>query len=129
MTSAAAREPYYRDLYRGLGGALGALRGLDDLAALPLTDKATLRERPEAVLLAEDARPQSLRRLRTTGSSGVPFVLYRSTAESWRLQLYWARAHRELGHRLGERIVRIVAIRKPPRPDGRGQSCAPTCRG
>lgn len=119
LASAAARVPYYRDLYRGLG-ALGAIRGLDDLAALPLTDKAALREQPEAALLADHARPRSLRRLQTTGSSGVPFTLYRSTVESWRLQFYWARAHGELGHRLGERIVRIMAMRKPPLSDGRG---------
>lgn len=120
VAHAAARVPYYRGLYRGLGGAVATIRGLEDLAALPLTDKAALRGQPEAALLADHARPRSLRRLQTTGSSGVPFVLYRSMVESWRLQLCWARAHRALGHRLGERIVRIMAMRTRPLPDGRG---------
>ena len=85
--------PYYRDLFASLRFRPDALEGVEDLAALPLLDKATIRQNVEAL-----RRPgaSGLSRFNTGGSSGEPLVFYldqervsHDVAAKWRATRWW----------------------------------------
>ncbi|MEZ6195227.1 MAG: phenylacetate--CoA ligase family protein [Planctomycetota bacterium] len=71
---AVTRTPFWREWARREGFDVAAFRGRADLAALPVTDKAFIREHLED-LVAEDRRDRVFR-LETGGSSGVPLIFY-----------------------------------------------------
>ncbi|SEN75633.1 phenylacetate--CoA ligase family protein [Nonomuraea pusilla] len=70
---AHARVPYYRRTLPA--AAVATLRGAGGLAALPVLDRATLRDLPAGELLAEGFTPGNTREAPTSGSSGVPVRL------------------------------------------------------
>ena len=106
--------PYYRTLLDDHGVTPAQIRTLADLGRLPISSKSDLRRQPALDLLAAGLHPDRLRRVQTTGSSGVPFVLYRSPSERRLHRLFWLRAQREFGQRLGDRVVWVSAKRSPP---------------
>jgi phenylacetate-CoA ligase len=110
---AHANVPYYRALLDDHGVAPAQIRTLADLDRVPISSKADLRRRPAVELLAAGLQPDRLRRIQTTGSSGVPFVLYRSPGERRLHHLFWLRAYRDFGQRLGDRVVWVSARRQP----------------
>jgi phenylacetate-CoA ligase len=112
---AHANVPYYRTLLRSHGVTPAQIRTLADLDRIPISSKADLRRQPTLDLLAAGLHPDRLRRLQTTGSSGTPFTLYRSSGERRLQHLSWLRLYREFGQRLGDRVVWIVA--RPSRLD------------
>jgi phenylacetate-CoA ligase len=69
---AAKRVPYYRKI---------SLRGNDDLASIPLTTKDALREGPDS-FLAEGFSKDSLGKITTSGSSGMPVTIYYNEYEA-----------------------------------------------
>lgn len=93
LAEVAAQVPWYRELFRSRGLAAGDFRTEDELACLPVTDKALIR--------AEGARWRSetatgLIEQRTSGSSGEPlhFALGRQrvamdVAAKWRAMRWW----------------------------------------
>ncbi|HET6468455.1 MAG TPA: hypothetical protein VFG43_08780 [Geminicoccaceae bacterium] len=117
VAHAYARVPYYRELLDRHGVAPARIRSLADLERIPISSKGDLRQ-PAARILAAGYDPVRLRRIQTTGSTGEPFVLYRTRTEKWLHQLFWLRAQRDLGQRLGDRVVRIAAM--GPRPQQAG---------
>src|SRR5262245_12226634 len=50
VAHAAARVPYYRDLFRRLGLRPEDIRTREDLARIPILSRAHLREQPESLL-------------------------------------------------------------------------------
>ncbi len=93
LTRIGASVPYYRKLFGALAFDPRGLREVADLAALPLTDKPTLRAAGDA-LRAEDAGPLS--RYNTGGSSGEPLIFYIGKARKshdvgakWRVTRWW----------------------------------------
>ena len=108
---AHANVPYYRALLGSHGVTPAQIRTLADLDRIPISSKADLRRQPPLDLLAAGLHPDRLRRIQTTGSSGMPFVLYRSPGERRLHHLFWLRAYREFGQRLGDRVVRVSARR------------------
>jgi phenylacetate-CoA ligase len=110
---AHANVPYYRALLGDHGVGPAQIRTLADLDRVPISSKADLRRQPAPDLLAAGLRPDRLRRVQTTGSSGMPFVLYRSPGERRLHHLFWLRAYRDFGQRLGDRVVWISARRQP----------------
>ena len=109
VAHAYANVPYYRELFDRHGVMPAQIRGLADLDRIPISSKADLCRQPVAELLAAGLRPDRLRRIQTTGSTGVPFALYRSSSEQRMHHLFYLRTHREFGQRLGDRVVRIAA--------------------
>ncbi|WGG48171.1 phenylacetate--CoA ligase family protein [Rugamonas sp. DEMB1] len=95
LLRAASQVPYYRELFATLGfEPQRDLRSLDDLARLPLSDKAVMRSQ-SARLRADDAGP--LARFNTGGSSGEPLVFYigkervsHDVGAKWRATRWWA---------------------------------------
>ncbi len=87
------RVPYWRALFQERGFDPLALRSVADLQALPLLDKATIRQHAEA-MKADGHGP--LTRYNTGGSSGQPLVFYigkarksHDVAAKWRATRWW----------------------------------------
>ncbi len=85
--------PYYRQLFLRQGFAAADLRSLEDLAQLPLLDKALIRAHDQALVHAQAER---LGRSSTGGSSGEPLVfglakrrVSHDVAAKWRATRWW----------------------------------------
>lgn len=74
LAHAAAAHPFYRSRFRACGFEPGDLRGLADLAGLPLLTKDDLRGELGGVL-ADGFRREQVEHRRTGGSTGVPVHL------------------------------------------------------
>jgi phenylacetate-CoA ligase len=93
LATIGERVPYWRALFRERGFDPQAVRSVADLQALPLLDKATIRQHAEA-MKAEGHGP--LTRYNTGGSSGQPLVFYigkarksHDVAAKWRATRWW----------------------------------------
>ena len=100
----AARVPHYRDLFAELGLDPRDLRTPDDLAALPVLDKETVRSDPDR-FLPEPPRPRLLAQT-TGGTTGTP-VRYWATwqAVQSNYATYEARTRRWADVRFGDRMA------------------------
>lgn len=76
LAHAAAHVPYYRDLFGKAGIDPGDVRALTDLARLPSTGKADLRNGFPARTVAENVSDDRRRRMVTSGSTGLPFQFF-----------------------------------------------------
>ncbi|MCX5672198.1 MAG: hypothetical protein NTU94_12845 [Planctomycetota bacterium] len=72
---AAQKAPYYRETFRRVGIRPDDIRGIQDLPRLPTLDKNVVRGDPRR-FLAERRWPALLIRGHTSGSTGVPLVVY-----------------------------------------------------
>ncbi|WP_440997101.1 phenylacetate--CoA ligase family protein [Arhodomonas sp. SL1] len=93
LTRVEARVPFYRERFRVLGVDPRRMREVADLAALPLTDKASMRAAGEQ--LRADGAPR-LRAFHTGGSTGEPFAFFlgrerlsHDVAAKWRATRWW----------------------------------------
>ena len=93
LTRAGTDVPYYREQFRRIGFDPTRVESLDDLAALPLLDKATIRGSIEQL---KSRRAGKLVRYNTGGSSGEPLVFYmgrdrisHDVAAKWRATRWW----------------------------------------
>ena len=101
---AAHSNPFYRERYAGID--LPALRGLEDLARLPLLTKDDLRSHPDA-LISEGYDCARMFHKRTGGSTGVPVHLYWDDAAHLFKRAVVRRHDAWAGHRLGERLAAL----------------------
>jgi phenylacetate-CoA ligase len=92
---AYARVPFYRELFDRSGVQPDEIRTAADLARLPVTTKRDLMARPLEELLARGTDPSALILRATSGSSGLPFTIRRSSEEEdllrvvlWRIGYY-----------------------------------------
>jgi phenylacetate-CoA ligase len=90
----ARNVPYYRRLFREVGFDPERVRGAEDLRALPLLDKRTLREN-FADLLAENVSARDRLYFTTGGTTGVPLGVYNMRHSGGRQRAFvnamWAR--------------------------------------
>ncbi|MBE0548036.1 MAG: phenylacetate--CoA ligase family protein [Rubrivivax sp.] len=89
----AAEVPYWRDLFNRLRFEARAVTGVQDLQALPLLDKATIRTHTDAM---KHPQARGLARFNTGGSSGEPLIFYignervsHDVAAKWRATRWW----------------------------------------
>jgi phenylacetate-CoA ligase len=85
--------PYYRDLFSKLKFDPAAVQSVQDLQALPLLDKATIRAHTDQL---KHPQAEGLARFNTGGSSGEPLVFYighervsHDVAAKWRATRWW----------------------------------------
>lgn len=111
--------PFHRQRFREAGVLPDEIRDVDDLARLPLLDKADV-VRAGRGMLADDVDPRALHVHTTSGSTGTPLTLYRSADAVHALYGFsWARLRAGLGFRdpyasfAGAGIVPVGA-RRPP---------------
>lgn len=89
----AAKVPFYRERFRGIGFEPGDLRSEADFARLPILEKEEIRTAGER-LIADDADRRRLRKVATGGSTGEPLTCYGDTglplsAMTWRMLAAW----------------------------------------
>jgi phenylacetate-CoA ligase len=73
---AAESVPYYRALFAREGIDAREIRSAEDVATLPLLDKATVQRDPE-LFRPEAPRTRDALAFRTAGSTGIPVTVYR----------------------------------------------------
>ena len=93
LVEAGRAVPYYCDLFKRLNFDPLGVTQLADLQALPLLDKATIRDHTEAL---KHPQAQGLKRFNTGGSSGEPLIFYigrervsHDVAAKWRATRWW----------------------------------------
>jgi phenylacetate-coenzyme A ligase PaaK-like adenylate-forming protein len=93
LTDVNQHVPYYRDLFKTMGFDPQHVNLINDLTALPLTDKSTIRNNLEQ-LKADNAK--DLARFNTGGSSGEPLIFFigkervsHDVAAKWRATRWW----------------------------------------
>jgi len=119
LRHAVANVPYYRRLHEKGGFPIEDVRTVEDLPALPILDKETIRRDPDAFLAAD---PESLHALYTSGTTGTPLKLYRSTEtiRAWyacfeRRAREWSGVSRDDRYAmLGGQLVVPTGQRQPP---------------
>ncbi len=89
----ADQVPYWRDLFARLKFDPRAVTRVQDLQALPLLDKVTIRAHTDAMKYPQ---AQGLARFNTGGSSGEPLIFYignervsHDVAAKWRATRWW----------------------------------------
>ena len=93
LVEAGRAVPYYRDLFARLKFDPQSLTRIADLQALPMLDKATIRQHTEAL---KHPQAKGLARFNTGGSSGEPLIFYigkervsHDVAAKWRATRWW----------------------------------------
>lgn len=89
----AQQVPYWRDLFARLSFDPRGVTGPQDLQALPLLDKTTIRANTDAM---KHPQARGLARFNTGGSSGEPLIFYigservsHDVAAKWRATRWW----------------------------------------
>ena len=100
---------FYRNWFDAAGVRPEDIQRAEDLAALPLLSKSELRDAPLQSRLADGVDPAGLVLHNTSGSSGEPFAIYRTSGEENLLQLLRLRAARQYGFRLLDRRADLTA--------------------
>ncbi|HEY7635456.1 MAG TPA: hypothetical protein VH763_07935 [Gemmatimonadales bacterium] len=99
--------PYYRRLFDRHRLHPRHIRGVMDLDLIPITTKQGLRQRPVADVIAREIDPATLISVRTSGSTGEPFVVRRTQLEQGYNLLFRERTYQSFGLRLHERIAAV----------------------
>ena len=102
------RVPYYRELLERAGIGPREIRGLEDLAAIPVSTSQAFRTRPLDQIIAAGVNRDRLVVHNTSGSSGRPFTVRRGYWEEHLLNLFRIRAMRALGVRFSDRSAQVV---------------------
>lgn len=93
------------------------IRGVVDLDLIPFTDKAEMRRRGPAALLARGHDPEALLSVRTSGVSGEPFTIRRTWLEDKLQDLLRLRAFHAFGVGPRDRIAVVGAAGQPTAAD------------
>jgi len=107
ITHAYHHVAYYREKLDALGLQPSDVRSLDDLRRLPLLGKHDVRENLHFDLLSDNHEKRKILRIKTSGSTGEPFVCY---ADQHQLEIRWAATQRSMewtGYRFGDRCARL----------------------
>jgi phenylacetate-CoA ligase len=111
--------PFYRQLLDRHGVSPRHVQGVADLGKLPIVTKRDLRAAPTRSTIARGYDPARLLTSKTGGSSGEPFLIRRTWLEQRLLYLFWLRAQRQLGQRIGDRHAWLVQARAPNAADNK----------
>lgn len=119
LRHAVAHVPHYRRLHQNGEFPIDEVRTVEDLPRLPLLDKEAIRRDPEAFLATD---PESLHVLYTSGTTGTPLRLYRSTEtiRAWyacferRAREWSGVSRRDRYAMLGGQLVVPVEQERPP---------------
>jgi phenylacetate-coenzyme A ligase PaaK-like adenylate-forming protein len=107
LRHACRHVPYYRDLFSSKGFNPDDISSIEDLSAIPLTSKDDLRNRPLEDILSNRSSLARMIKRKTSGSSGKPFTIYRTSLEDHLLNLFRIQVRREYGWRISDRTVII----------------------
>lgn len=106
--------PWLRRLWQDAGVAPDEVRDLSDLARLPFTSKALMRDVPLADRLARSASPERCTVLESSGSSGQRFGVYKRSREERFRRAVGLRVLLEHGFRWHQRSAQLQQLAGPP---------------
>jgi phenylacetate-coenzyme A ligase PaaK-like adenylate-forming protein len=112
---AARHVPHYRELFGRHGLDPERVRGVEDLAAIPITTRADVQASAPVAMVAKGLDPARLLVTRTTGSSGRPIHIRRTWLEERILVAFRLRALHDLGLRVTDRRASLVLSIGDPR--------------
>jgi phenylacetate-CoA ligase len=119
ISHAYKNVPYYRSLFDRHAIRATAIRGVADLAAIPVTNKAQLQSLPVTDRIARGVDADKLIAHTTGGSTGEPFTIRRSWIEERTLGLIRRRSLKYYGLGRGDLIVVATFHHRPHRNDNR----------
>lgn len=101
---ARVHSPFYRRLYREAGVDQLVIREMTDIERVPEIDKSMLRAVPTQEIMTRPITPD-LVPIKTSGSTGEPFVIYQTKAEQYTSHVRVFAMLWELGWRPWHRIL------------------------
>ena len=101
--------PFYHNKLKNAGIHPDSIQSLQDLSKLPIVRKDELRNQNGLQLISSQKNLEDLKIIRTSGSSGTPFLIYINGIENdWRKSIYM-RANILCGQKPRDRWVVITA--------------------
>jgi phenylacetate-CoA ligase len=100
----AIASPYYKAAFETAGIAPQDLHSLKDLARLPFLEKPTLQQHGEELLTRDPAKAITVA---TSGSTGQPLRVHRSSSDQAQVSAIWARIFDSYGRGPFDRQVNI----------------------
>ncbi|MFP4027281.1 MAG: phenylacetate--CoA ligase family protein [Candidatus Brocadiia bacterium] len=101
------RVPFYRRLFDNHGISPKDIRKLEDLPRLPISSRKKLQNTSLSDRIADGIDPASLRRVKTSGSTGQPLTICKTSIEKRLFWCYWNRAFHHFGGSLTDRRTGI----------------------
>jgi phenylacetate-CoA ligase len=97
--------PFYHKYFNEAGVDPCEIRTVEDLQKLPIVKKDEFKKQELSQVISKKFNVNRLKKVRTSGSTGTPFVLYITDAEdAWRKAIYM-RANISCGQRVRDRWV------------------------
>jgi phenylacetate-CoA ligase len=106
LTHSMKNVPYYRKLFSDIDFNPGKMQSLDDLKVIPLLSKETVRDRLHE-FIDERINPSKLFKKYTSGSTGIPMTVYRSSESIGAFLAFRADLLGRIGHTAGSKEVSL----------------------
>lgn len=108
------KVPYYRALFESAGLSPPDIRTVEDLQYVPVTTKEALKSAGVENITAKGIDLTSCIAFKTSGSTGIPFTVYRARSEARSRQLIDFRALLSIGFRPQDRLLIVGPERARP---------------
>ena len=109
---AYAHSPFYRHKYDAAGFHPDRLRNPDDFARVPVLTKTEVREHIADMICDDVSHARLVRRL-TSGSTGVPLMIYHDRMQAPVMHALYSRIIGRWGLKVGCKTALIWGIRRP----------------
>lgn len=101
--------PFYRRRFKEAGVDVDSIRGIGDLSRLPVIKKDEFKRQDPVEIVSSEYDPSKLKKVKTSGSSGTPFLVHvNQTEDSWRKAIYM-RANIYCGQKMRDRWVVLTS--------------------
>jgi phenylacetate-CoA ligase len=111
ISHAYENVPYYRKLFACAGIEPNAIKGVEDLARIPTTDKLTLQSQAAEEILARGIKRDRCVTDVTSGSTGIPLQVHFTQRDYMIRSLSFIRTFIELGYKLTHRQALVCDTR------------------
>ena len=101
--------PFYNKRFKEFGVDVSAIRKIEDLSKLPVIKKDEFKKQDPRQVVSSEYDLNSLKKVRTSGSTGTPFEVYITPSEdAWRKAIYM-RANINCGQKPQDRWVVLTS--------------------
>ncbi len=101
--------PFYHKQFKEFGVDVNAIRAIEDLSKLPVIKKEEFKKQDSRQIVSLEYNLNTLKKVRTSGSTGTPFLVYINPDEdAWRKAIYM-RANVACGHKPFDRWVVLTS--------------------
>jgi phenylacetate-CoA ligase len=107
--------PYYENLFRSVSLKPSDIRGIEDLAKIPLSSKRTYAGKPRKEFLSRSADPARFRESRSSGSTGVPLSIFHRRKDLTITNFGFLRMLRAHGYKPWYKKVEFTGSRNVPK--------------